>query len=194
MKKLKKLSNKKKFKVIVIYGAPAVGKFTVAKELKKLIDFKVFHNHSVKDFAWGFFERGTHPANILVEEIPFLLFKQIANNHLNTILTNTHSANFVSSTGLTNVGFYKKIEKIIKKQGGSMLYVQLTADPRIILKRVVHPERKKYKKLTDIKIMKKVLREKDWITPAKLKNQIIIDNTNLSPKKVAQIIKKHFKL
>lgn len=204
MKKLKKLSlnhkpinktnNKEDFKVIVIYGAPAVGKFTVAKELQKSINFKVFHNHSVKDIVWEFFERGTHSSDVLFEEIIFSFFKQIADNHTNTILTNTHSANFVSSTGLTNIGLYKKIEKIIKKKGGKMFYIQLISSPEIILKRTVHFHRKKYKKLTDDKIMNQVLKEKDWVTPANLKNQVIIDNTKLSPKKVVDIIIKHFKL
>ncbi|MFA5999763.1 MAG: AAA family ATPase [Candidatus Paceibacterota bacterium] len=194
MKKLKKSSKNKPFKVVVIYGAPAVGKFTVAKELAKNIDFKIFHNHDVRDFVWKFFARRTPESDVLVEEISFLIFKQIAENYLDTILTHTHSTQFVSFTGLTNVGFYKKIEKIIKKHGGEMLYVQLVASPATILKRTNHPHRKVFKKLTDVKIMKQALEEKDWFTPAKLDNQIVIDNTELSPAKVAQIIKKHFKL
>jgi len=194
MPKLKKSLNKKSFKVIVIYGAPAVGKFTVATELAKKINFGIFHNHGVNDFVWSFFERGTHSADVLKEETSFLLFKEIAANHLNTILTNTHSAHFVSSTGMTNVKFYKKIEKIIKKYGGKMLYVQLTADPKVILERTIHPARKKFKKLVDSKIMEQVLKEKDWVTPARLKNQLIVDNTNLSPQKVSDMIIKYFKL
>jgi tRNA A37 N6-isopentenylltransferase MiaA len=195
MQKLKKLSkNKSLFKVVVIYGAPAVGKFTVAKELAKKTHFKIFHNHAVNDFVWEFFNRGTPSADILKEETSFLLFKQIAENHLNIILTNTHSANFISSTGLTNIKFYKKIEKIIKTHGGIMLYVQLIAHPDAILKRTNHPYRKHFKKLTNIKKMKKALKEKDWFTPAPLNNQIIIDNTKLSPKKVSDMIIKYFKL
>ncbi len=42
--------------------------------------------------------------------------------------------------------------------------------------------------------MKQVLIEKDWVTPAKLRNQIIIDNTNLSADKVAEKIIKEFDL
>jgi len=186
--------NKKWFTLIIIYGAPAVGKFTVAKKLAKKINFRVLHNHDIKDFVRDLFERWTHSATVLVEEISFLIFKQIADNNLNTILTNTHSANFVSSTGLTNVAFYKKIEKIIKKEGGKIFYVQLIADSKAILERTAHPDRKQYKKLTDKKIMKQVLIEKDWVTPAKLRNQIIIDNTNLSADKVAEKIIKEFDL
>ena len=60
--------------------------------------------------------------------------------------------------------------------------------------RTAHPDRKQYKKLTDKKIMKQVLIEKDWVTAAKLRNQIIIDNTNLSADKVAEKIIKEFDL
>ena len=194
MKKLKKSSNKKPFNVLVLYGAPAVGKFTVAKEIIKNINFKIFHNHAIKDVIWEFFPRGTNSDQVLFEQIVFLFFQHISENHINTVLTNTHSANFVSATGLTNVDLYKKIEKIIKPHGGQMLYVQLVADSKEIVKRVSHPNRKLHKKLVDKNIMEKVLVEKDWVTPAKLKNQIIIDNTKLSPKKVAGMIIEHFKL
>ena len=36
-------------KLIVIYGPPAAGKLTVAKELSKLTGFKVLHNHITID-------------------------------------------------------------------------------------------------------------------------------------------------
>ncbi len=42
--------------------------------------------------------------------------------------------------------------------------------------------------------MEDILKEKDWVTPAKVKNQLIIDNTNLSPNKVTDMIIQHFKL
>ena len=171
-----------------------MGKFTVAKELAKLTNFKIFHNHSVKDQVWNFFERGTLSDHKLSEEITFLIFKQIAEDRLSVILTNTHSADFVSKTGLTNMGLYKKINQIVKKRGGEVFHIQLIAEPRIILKRTVHPGRKTYKKLVDHNVMKQVLKEKDWFSPAKLKNNLIINNTKLAPKKVAGIIRQHFKL
>ena len=36
-------------KLIFVYGLPATGKLTVARELSSLTGYKVFHNHLVVD-------------------------------------------------------------------------------------------------------------------------------------------------
>jgi adenylate kinase family enzyme len=38
-------------KLIILYGAPAAGKLTVAKELAKTTDFVVFDNHQIIDIV-----------------------------------------------------------------------------------------------------------------------------------------------
>ncbi len=40
---------------VLLYGPPAVGKLTVANELAKLTDFKVFHNHLSIDLVEAVF-------------------------------------------------------------------------------------------------------------------------------------------
>ena len=45
-------------KLVFLYGPPAVGKFTVAKELAALTGFKLFHNHLTVDVATSIFEHG----------------------------------------------------------------------------------------------------------------------------------------
>jgi dephospho-CoA kinase len=48
-------------KLILIYGSPAVGKLTVANEIARQTDFKVFHNHLTIDAVEPVFEFGTPP-------------------------------------------------------------------------------------------------------------------------------------
>ncbi len=194
MKKSEKSQNNKKFKVVIIYGAPAVGKFTIAKELAKLTDFKIFHNHDLKDFIWRFFERGTYSDHYIFEKTVLALLEETSKNKMNVIFTNTHSKNFVSKTGITNVGLYKKIEKVVTKNGGEVCHVQLIAEPKEILKRTSHRGRASYGKLKDPKIMEEVLKEKDWFSSSGVKNQMYIDNTKISPSKVADMVIQHFKL
>lgn len=43
-------------KLIFIYGSPAVGKLTVAKELSKKIGYPIFHNHLTVDLAKVLFD------------------------------------------------------------------------------------------------------------------------------------------
>jgi broad-specificity NMP kinase len=46
-------------KLIFIYGAPAVGKLTVANEIARQTNFKVFHNHLSIDCIEPIFDFGT---------------------------------------------------------------------------------------------------------------------------------------
>ncbi|MFA5937027.1 MAG: hypothetical protein WC822_04070 [Candidatus Paceibacterota bacterium] len=195
MKKLKKLSNKKPlFNVVIIYGIVAVGKFTVANELYKLINYKFFHNHHTHDLARQLFKRGELHLDRLICNIRFLVFKEIAEAKINVVTTHTYASDYVSKTGLSDPMYVKKIESIINKSGGRVCFVHLVADEKEIMKRILGESRKQYMKLKDKKMMKEILKEKDWKTVAPVKNNIQIDNTHLSPKKVAQIIKKHFEL
>ncbi len=195
MPKLKKSSNKK-FTVVVFYGAPAVGKFTVAKELHKQTGYKFFHNHHVYDLAHSLFDRETLNISRLYENIYFTTIKEIADAKLNAVTTHAFSAKYVSRTGLTDQEYMKKIQKIVEKAGGTTIFIHLKTSEGVLLKRVVGNSRKKFLKLKDPEILKDILHDKnkDWENTAKVKNNIVIDNTKLSPKKVVDLIVKHFKI
>ena len=196
MKKLKKSSKNKKptFNVVIIYGTVAVGKFTVASELHKMTKYNFFHNHHTHDLARQIFEKGSPHLGRLIEDMRFLIFKEIALARINVVTTHTYSPKYVSPTGLKDPAYMKKIESIIDKNGGRACFVHLVADDKEILKRVVGESRKNFRKLKDKKTMKELLEEKIWKIPAPVKNNIQIDNTGLSPKKVANIIIKQFEL
>lgn len=205
MKKLKKLSlgrrpmgggkNKKLvFNVVIIYGTVAAGKFTVADKLHKLINYKFFHNHHTHDLARQLFERNSLPLDKVIENIRLLMFREIAQAKINVVTTHTYSSNFISRTGLSDPQYIKKVESIIKKRGGKTYFVHLVADKKELLKRVSGRSRKNYRKLRDRKLLKEYLDKNDWKTIAPVKNNLQIDNTHLSPKKVANLIIKHFKL
>lgn len=195
MQKSRKLQNNKPlFNVVVIYGTVAVGKFTVANELYKMVNYKFFHNHHTHDLARQLFHRGEIYLSRLIENIRFLVFKEIAEARINVVTTHTYDSNFVSGTGLTDPNYIKKIKTIIERKGGRACFVHLIADEKEILKRVTGKSRKNSMKLMDKKIMEQILKERDWKAIAPVKNNLQIDNTKLSPKKVAQIIKDHFEL
>jgi hypothetical protein len=195
MRKLKKLQkNKPLFNVVIIYGIVAVGKFTVAKELNKLLGYKFFHNHHTHDLARQLFERGDLELDRIIVNIRFLLFKEIAEAKINVVTTHAYDDTFVSKTGLSDPRYMKKVESIIEKAGGRACFVHLIASEKEILKRVLGESRKDYRKLRDKKTMNEILQKWNWKKSAPVKNNFEIDNTNLSPKKVAQIIKKHFEL
>lgn len=193
MKKLRKSSkNKPLFNVVIIYGMVAVGKFTVANELQKLVKYKFFHNHQVHDLVRELFERDTFNLAHLFESINELIFKEISSAKINVITTHAYSSQSKSKTGLKDPHNMKKIQSIIERGGGRACFIHLVADDKEILKRVIGKSRGKYRKLKNKKIMKEVLEKYDKKEIAPVKNNLQIDNTNLSPQKVAQIINEYF--
>ena len=196
MKKLKKSSKNKKFSVVFFYGTFAVGKYTVAKEFHVQTGYKFFHNHHAFDLARSLFERGTVNISRLYENLNFTVFKEIADAKIDTVTTHAFSAKYVSSTGLTDPGYMKKIESIVERAGGTVYFIHLKAEQSVLLKRVVANSRKNFLKLKDPQILKGILenKEKDWVTSAPVKNNLVIDNTKLSPKKVVDIVIEHFKI
>ena len=196
MKKLKKLSKNKKFYVVIFYGPFAVGKYTVANEFQKQTGYKFFHNHHVFDIARSLFERNTIHISRLYENLNFAILKEIADAKINAITTHAFSANYVSHSGLSDQNYMKKIESIIKKAGGTTFFIHLKADANVLLKRVIGNSRKKFLKLKDPEIFKGILNDKakDWTTSASVKNNIIIDNSRLSPRQVVKKVKELIKL
>jgi hypothetical protein len=48
-------------KLVVLFGRPAVGKLTVARELAQLSGWRLFHNHLIVDALLAVFEFGSTP-------------------------------------------------------------------------------------------------------------------------------------
>ncbi len=196
MKRLRKLSKNKKPTIIFIYGPIAVGKLTVAEILSKKLGYKLAHNHHVNDFVNEVFDRGSHISHVMKEDLRYYLLENVAKDGINIVATHCYSDNFVSTTGLSDPKYIEILEKKIIKLGGKFYPIHLRASNEELYHRVSMSSRKKFRKLVSVKIMKKYLTRSgdDHQTSPKLKNNFIIDNTNILPQKVANMIIKHFKI
>lgn len=193
MPKSKKSSNKKPI-VVFIYGPIATGKLTVAKILSEKLGYKLSHNHHIADFVQEIFDFGTYESHALKLDMRYMVPEHLARAGENFVMTYAYSHNFVYKTGLKDPKFVENLEKKLTKLGAKFYSIHLFAKKEELLNRVNKKSREEFKKLTDKKIMKEWIENNDLISSPKLKNHIFVDNTNLSPKKVADIIIKHFKL
>lgn len=194
MTKSKKSSKNKKLVVIFLYGPIAVGKLTVARVLSKKLRYKLVHNHLLNDFLLEFFDRHSREIHYMKDTLQYALLESMVGAGVSVVATHTYGHNFVSLTGLSDPKFVKEMEKRLTKAGAEFFPVHLKAGSEELLRRVSHNSRKEFKKLLDKKIMSEYTFTKDWETSPKLKNNLIIDNTDLSPEIVANMIIKHFKL
>jgi len=194
MKKSKKSLKNKNPTATFIYGSIAVGKLTIAKILAKKLGYKLIHNHALNDLIDEIFDYGTDASSIMKENLRPQLLEGAVKANINFITTQTYSHNYISPTGITDPKYVQALEKKLTKLDVIFYPVHLKADKKELLRRVNMSSRKAFKKLVSKKIMRRHLINKDWKNSPRLKNNLIIDNTKLSPKKVSDMIIKHFKL
>ena len=172
-------------KLLVIYGPPASGKLTVANEIIKVSKFKLFHNHKSIDVYEDILGYGTEEFWEKVNKLRFDIFELAAKKNINLIFTVCYES--------SDKEYIEKIEKIIKKNNGSIYFVQLAPPKDVLFKRVIEESRKNFGKIKTIESLTEDLEKNDYYTPFKHINSITIDNSNKPASEVAKEIINYFK-
>lgn len=179
-------------KLIIIFGGGAVGKMTVGQELVKITDFKLFHNHISIEPVIEVFGTYYKPAVNRIREVFFEEF----------LKTENYGLIFTFIWGFSSMQDTEYIQSLVNQYGENNTYlIELVTDIKTKLERNRTGNRRSYKKSKkDFEFSEKqILDEKNHRIESldgeiKFKNYIKIDNTNLSAKKVAKIIKENFNL
>lgn len=177
-------------RLIFIYGAPASGKLTTAKELAKITNYKLYHNHLVYDLVASIFEydKYKHIFFPLIEELHlFMISKAVKEKVPDLIMTNCY-------THPGGQKFIRNLIDIVEKNNGEINFARITCSKGELMKRVSQKSRKKYGKLKDPQELETILKENNFFQEIPFVDSFSIDNTNVSAKKVASEIKKHFNL
>ena len=133
-------------RLIFIYGLPATGKLTVARELSRIAGFPVFHNHLVVDLLWSLFEFGSRPFVELREEIWLSVFRQAAENQLPGLIFTFAPEPTVRPT------FIPEAIKMLADAGSAVDFVELTCPVEELKRRIPASSRQQYKKLSSVEV------------------------------------------
>jgi tRNA uridine 5-carbamoylmethylation protein Kti12 len=174
-------------KFVILYGPPAVGKLTTARELAKITGYKVFHNHLSVDIVKTLYDFGELKFWILVRKIREMFIKSAVEDGIDTIFTLVYDAG-------DDDELVKKYFSIVENNGGEVLLVQLTTTPDILKERVVGESRKKFQKMSHPESLERWLKQYKLFNLIPERQSLTIDNSNLSPQEVARKIVQHFDL
>lgn len=177
-------------KLIFIYGPPASGKLTTAKELSKITKFKLYHNHLAHDLVESIFDYDKYQKIFfpLIEEINFFMISKAAAEKVpGVIMTNCY-------VHPDDEKFIRKIKDTVENNGGDVNFVQLFCGKTELLKRVTNESRKKYGKFKDPDKLEKKLKEKNLLHGIPFVDNLVIDNTHIPANKTADRIKDHYNL
>ena len=185
-------------KFVILFGPLAVGKMTVGQELEKITGLKLFHNHMTIELVLPFFDMYSSSFKKLVKSFRMQLFKEVAKSKLDGMIFT-----YVWELDQKRDGdFVDEIVKIFEKENASVYYVELEADQKERLKRNKSPYRLKHKpSKMNFKASEHELLETDkkYILTSKQdefqrKNYFKINNTKISAKETAIMIKEKFNL
>lgn len=183
--------------LIVITGPLAVGKMTVAEELREKTGYNLMINHDsieVSDKIFGFATPAQKEFNLLIRESAFATTLKYNENMIFTIALDFDNINQINSI--------IDLKKRFEKSGGRFYFVELFASLDVRMERNVTPHRLEMKKSKqDIEWSKRNLlnyhnnkrmntNEDEYL----FENHLKINNENLSPQDVVKIIIEHYKL
>jgi len=183
--------------LVIVCGPQAVGKMTVAESLRDKLKYNMMMNHDsieISNRIFGFKTPAQREFNYIFRVNAF----ELAVKH-NIDLIFTYVAAFEMQK---EIDYLKGLETQFTKDGSKFYFVELNADFETRLKRNLTPhrmERKASKKdtiwseenlLKDTKKHKLNTDEGETI----FQNHLKIDNTNLSPNEVADIVINRFNL
>ena len=174
-------------KLVILYGAPAAGKLTIAAELGKRTRFRVFHNHLSIDCVKPVFDFGTPSFLRLIETIRFATIAEAAREGVDLIHT------FVYAFGEDDEHFAKLIASA-EDNGGEVHLVLLRCDPEVLRARIGNESRVKIGKLIDPGSIDGSLSRYDLRSTYPGRESLVIDTTDLDPANAAARIIEHFGL
>jgi hypothetical protein len=169
-------------KLIFLHGMPGVGKLTVARELAKLTGFRIFHNHLTVDLVESVFEFGSPPFVELREKVWLEVFSRAAAANLNGLIFTFAFDRTVRDSFVDNT------RGVVESAGGEVHFVELRCSPEELEKRIQHPARRRFGKLSSVGRFRELREAGAFVDPGVPAKRLVVDTTELSASDAASLI------
>jgi shikimate kinase len=167
-------------KLIVLYGPPAAGKYTIAKAVAERTGYKLFHNHLTVDLLKTVFEFGTPGFFELIQKIRLDVFEEAAKQNIpGMVFTFVYEKD-------TDDPFIKELVERVTKYGGEVMFIQISCEKEVLLQRVKEDSRKVFQKVKSEEALQNSLSNSDQMSSISFVESIRIDNTHLTAEEAVQ--------
>jgi shikimate kinase len=177
--------------LIFLYGPPATGKFTVGKELAKLIGYRFLDNHKSVEMLRQIFPFEDPELNKIRRKLQrkfrLEIFDEAAKAGVNFITT-------CAVAGPQHFSFYRETKEIVERHNGQVLFVQLAPTQETMLERVEQESRRGVKIENKEHLMRLLKNEPEVFDTFPDVSHLIIDNSSLSPNETAHRIWDYYNL
>jgi broad-specificity NMP kinase len=163
--------------VVLLFGRPAVGKFTIGKLLAEELGYRLLHNHAIVDLVDALFPFGSEPFIKLREELWLAAVDAAIDAKLDGIILTFAPERTVTDDFLPN----------LRKRGGLRL-VELRCSDDEIERRMRETSREKFGKLRDFDFYRRLVADGVFARPVMPPADVIIDVTERDPSQAARAI------
>jgi hypothetical protein len=174
-------------KLLLLHGAPATGKLTVAKALLGMVPGRLFDNHAAIDLARTIFDFGAPGFWELMHSVRYAAFDAAAEHGVPLVVT---TFCYVEPDDRAQ---FENFEEIMQRHGGKLLPVFLHCSPEEAARRVGNPDRVERRKMISPESLIKYLDHYKF-SPVPRPDCLML-NTEVSPAEAtAQEISRRFGL
>lgn len=163
-------------KLIFLYGAPATGKLTVARELAAITGYRLHHNHVAIDLALALFEFDDPNFLMLCQRVNLEVFKAAGQSDLPGLI-------FTFTYGGPSDDLF--IDEVIAQLKNDVYFVHLSCEVDELERRVVAESRKEHRKVTDPAILLRAMGLIDYAKDIRHTQHLRIDTTHVPPREAA---------
>jgi broad-specificity NMP kinase len=167
--------------LVVLHGAPGVGKLTVAKELQALTGYRLFHNHLTVDLVASVFGFDSQAFRDVRERIWLDVLKAAARTEIEGVIFTL----VFEPTVLP--GFWDRLVTAVEGGGGTVRSFELLCSPQENARRVAQPDRRQYQKMTDAQSLLGAI-EAHAFDPPEIAGNLRIDTTHRTPAETARTV------
>lgn len=169
-------------KLLYIYGPPAAGKFTVAQEIARISDCKLFHNHASLNLAHDIYPLYESQLFGLAKQIRLAVIEYAAEQNTNLVFTNVFADRDSEDTA-----FVRDAVSAVEKHGGEIVFVRLHAPVNILTQRVSAESRKHLRKLTNPEALLYLHAMRDLFVSVPYES-LAVDTSVHTPEEAAKLI------
>ena len=177
-------------KLILLYGPPAVGKLTIAKEIARLTGFKLFHAHLTSDLVEAIFPRGAPSFRKLAWDLRYAVFAEAARANIDGLI-------FTMVYGRDREQFIARCMEVVEPFGGEVCFVHVHCQAETLRQRVVREDRKQYGKITSVELLNETLSNREpqaLFEAGTLWDSLSLNTDVLRPVEAAQQVIAHYRL
>jgi adenylylsulfate kinase-like enzyme len=174
-------------KLLLIHGAPASGKLTVAKAVVRAVPGRLFDNHAAMDVALTVFDFGAPGFWKLVHAVRLSVLDAAAEQDAPLVVATYCYAEPEDRPAL------EQFEQIVQRHNGELLPVFLKCSREELLRRIGNADRAERGKITSQQGFDRFVGQYN-LAPVPRSNCLVVDSEANSPDSAAQQIIRHFDL